>query len=555
MTQRDHTVIASILVLVAFFAIKIGSLEIQPWDEGLYAVRGEGITLFDNWWDQTGFSLGGLYSSTPPPVAPWGVAIGTSVLGHTPLGVRAFTLVCSALALWFLYGILKRMVDQRSAFIGVGILGTSLHWVVYSRQAMTEVPLMMFILGCLLAVSRLMDPKLKEQRDTWITIALFGVCFGGALMTKLVVSFIPLLFVVPAVFDKQTRSTVLIALAIGLAIAAPWYGTMISTYGNDWLLSMSLPHLSEAVEGNTSSLGFLYYVNQLIVAQPLLIAAFLFVPVALLKRDLLPSRNEMLAAISLLWFVAGMLVFSFAQTKNPHYVVILLPAAVLSAVWAFDKIVMSATPRMAVMMYSLVGVSALWSLLRPLRATLRLGAFDPIVLLVLATMGVLVIAPILLKRTTLDLLRERGYRIVAGIAIGAAAVSMALVIFVGRPEDIQGGRAVAKKLLDEESSAKTFIYLYHRSNAGDAMNPQLAWYTNGWMAGWLEDRSYSPIHMPPGVVDTRTLSMVASASEKWLVYYHPRQSSDQLEAATNVLAVGYTPELTTPHYTLYRRSF
>ena len=555
MTQRDHTVIATILVLVAFFAIKIDAFEIQPWDEGLYAVRGEGVRLFDEWWDQTDIALGGLYSSTPPPMTSWGVAIGTSVLGSSSLGVRAFTLVCSAGALWFLYGTLRRMVDQRSAFFGVGILGTALHWVVYSRQAMTEVPLMMFILGCLFALSRLYDSSKQDRTNTWITVAVFAVCFGGALMTKLVVSFIPLLFVVPAVLSKDKRSMGLVAVVLGIVLAAPWYITMISTYGNDWLLSMSLPHISEVVEGNSQSLGILYYVNQLIIAQPMLIVAMVFVPMALLKRDLLPSRTDVLPAVVMLWFVAGMLVFSIAQTKNPHYVVILLPATVMVAVWAFDAVVMRAPVRYAGILYALIGVGTLWSLLRPLRATLNLGMFDPIVLLVLAAMALMAFAPFLLKRSTLEIIRERGYRPIVGVAIAGAAVSMALVVFSGRAEDIRGGRDVAEVLLDERSSAKSFIYLYHRTNAGDAMNPQLAWYTNGWMAGWREDHSYTPIHMPPGVVDTKTLAMVASASEKWVVYYHPGQTREQLEAATNVLAVGYTPHLEAPHYTLYRRSF
>lgn len=559
MTQRDHTVLASILILIAFFAIRVDTVEIQPWDEGLYAVRGEGITLFDSWADQTQFSLGGLYSSSSPPMASWGVAIGTRLIGYGPLGVRLFTLICSALGMWFLYRILLQIVDPRSALIGVGVLGTSLHWVVYSRQAMTEVPLMMFILGCFLATAHLyagLQKKTEEQPGlNWKVLLLFAVCFGGALMTKLVVSFVPFLFVLPLLFDARMRKSVGGAVLVGLLLAAPWYVMMYATHGNDWFLSMSLPHLTEAVEGNAGSHGLLYYVNQLIVSQPLIIVAFMFVPLALVLRSLLPSRSEMIPAIALVWFVSGMVVFSLAQTKNPHYVVMLVPAAVIVAVYAYDRVLSLASNRIIVWMYALVVVATLWSLISPLRTSLKLGIFDAPMLIVASVIAVLAIAPMLIGKESLQTLAERGYRAVGYLALGAGLAIMIYTVMAGRPEEIRGGRAVALHLQEHSRSTSEFIYLYHKTNAGDAMNPQLAWYTNGWMSGWREGLDYMPMHMPPTGLDITTLAVAAAAQQPWLVYYHPGRSKDDLDAASEILRVAFKVQLETPHYTLFKRTW
>ena len=549
MTQRDHTVVATILVIIGLYIIGLSALEIQPWDEGLYAVRGEGIVLFGNAWDQTPHALGGLYSSTPPPVASWGVAGGVALLGRTPLGVRLFSLLCSGLALYFLFQIVKRFTTYQAAIVSVVILGMSLHWLVYSRQAMTEVPLMMFTLLALWS-------SLKNPRDGWV---LFAVGLGGALMTKMTVGLVPILFLLPWFYSSKDKSRqwAITGLVGGLLIAFPWYAHMLSTYGNDFFLSMSIPHVTKAIEGNTASLGPLYYVNQIIVAHPTLIVAFLFVVAAIWKRvQVLGNRNELLNSgmISvLLWWSLGMLVFSFAATKNPHYVVMLLPPAVIVSVVGFQRMIEKLPHRSVAVMYAVLFASSMWSAFPALRDTAKEPTANLALTATLIVVFGLQFVVVLLPTRLTENLVIKGYKPIIVLCLLVGGVQAVSVTLNGRQEDVQGGREIASRLLENTTFNKHFTYLYHQHNAGDAMNPQLAWYTAGWMQGWNPEFTYEPMHMPEGTADITVAATAGLSNSPWIVYYHPGVTDEVVTTVMASLAVSYVVDTQAGDYVLFSR--
>ena len=545
MTQRDHTVIATILAIIGLYFIGLTSLEIQPWDEGLYAVRGEGIVLYGNAWDQTPHALGGLYSSTAPPMTSWGVAAGVSLFGRTALGVRFFTLICSAIALFLLFHVMKKLSSYQAALASVVILGTSIHWLVYSRQAMTEVPLMMFTLLALWST-------LQDFRKTWW---IFSLALGGALMTKMAVSFTPLLFLVPLIKPTRhaphaTRHALLAALT-GFALAAPWYVTMITTYGDQFWMAMAVPHISTAVEGNTGSLGPLYYVNQLLIAHPALILSFLFVVLAVIKRDLLPSWLSVRAMV-MLWFVLGMIVFSVAATKNPHYMVMLLPPAVIVSVMGLVMVVEKLPRRYTAILFAFLIAASVWSVYPGIRSALRAPSQHGIQMALLGLLALMPIIAALLPSRVIDNVVVRGFK---PFIIGVLAVSLVNAVripLMGRAEDIKGGRDVAMKLLEEADYWKRFVYLYHQQNAGDAMNPQLVWYTAGWMNGRDSSFTYTPLHMPEDREDIDVVATAAVSGRPWIVYYHPGKRVETVQSVTAGLAPMYDVELSGEHYSLFR---
>ena len=153
------------------------------------------------------------------------------------------------------------------------------------------------------------------------------------------------------------------------------------------------------------------------------------------------------------------------------------------------------------------------------------------------------------------MLVERGYRSVVAIAIATGILSAGITIFMGRPDTIRGGKSVAKYLLSEDNNARSFVYLFHQRNSGDAMNPQLAWYTQGWMAGWSSEHTYAPYNMPADSVDVTALVKVVSSNEPFVVYYHPGRSTEEVLDVTERIAMSYRVDLQTDHYTLYRRSW
>ena len=548
MTSRQHTVLAVLLAIVGFYLIRMSVVEIQPWDEGLYAVRGESIALYGEWWDQTPHALGGLYSSTPPPMASWGVAIGTAIFGRTSLGVRIFTILCAGVALFLFYRIASRFASHQGALVGMIALGTSLHWLVYARQAMTEVPLMMFTLLGLYAALQLGERATSSD----LRAVLLGIlAIAGALMTKMTVGLLPALFFLPLLRDREQWWKPLAIIMAGVALAAPWYLHMFSTYGDDIWLSMSIPHLWTSIEGNTGSLGPLYYVNQLLLAHPLVIVALWYVMVAVLQRSILPEREKSGAMLSVLWFVLTMLVFSLAPTKNPHYVVMLLPAALLTAVYAYERLMTDASSRTFGVGLALMASGMMWVMIPSVRTALRSLSFDAFTMVIAAALILIPVIVFLLPARMLERVKGLGYRAMLIAVVIAGGLQAIGVVFNGRPEDIRGGRQVAVTLLEQAKYYKEFTYLYHRQNAGDAMNPQLAWYTAGWMNGWQEDYTYLPVHMPPETYDLDAVAEIATNPLPWVVYYHPGVDEDVRTSVIAGLAVTYDVYLELEHYTLF----
>lgn len=548
MTQRDHTILALIAVLVGLYLLRLSSVEIQPWDEGLYAVRGESIILFDEWWDQTPHALGGLYSSTPPPLPSWSVAAGVSLLGHTAAGVRLLTILMSGIALWLFYGIARSMVSQQGTLVAVLMLGTSLPWVMYSRQAMSEVPLMMFTLLGLWA-------SIRDDHYRWFGV----VAIAGALLTKLTVGLLPALFFLPQLRDRERRWTTLAIIAGGLVVALPWYATMLSRYGDDFWLAMSIPHLTTAIEGNAGSWGPLYYLNQLVISHPLLIAAVVYVIAAVIHRASLPHGDRRAAVLSVFWFVAIMLVLSAAATKNPHYVVMLLPPAVLTACYGYERLSFTDHGgRWMILLYGSVLLALLWNIdvvrtsmksaTHGLQGVGLLGAVG--IAVIIGVTGITLLASARWRRSVVI----HGYKaiVVLGLMVGGGqAISD---VMQGPERMIQGGRSTAQVLLDQSAGSGSFTYLYHQHTAGDAMNPQLAWYLGGWMNGWLPSYRYTPAALPADTVDFNVLVYALALPHQWIVYYHPGIPTDvQKRDVEDVLAVLFRVEQHSGHYTLFRR--
>ena len=551
MTQRAHTVVASIMVLTGMLFLRIGNAEIQPWDEGLYAMRALAVVEHDAWMDQTPYAVGGLYSSTAPPLTSWAIAASMHALGPSPTSLRLYGILCSALAMAMLYLVMRRIVTFEHALLAVVVLASALPWWWYARQAMTEVPLMAFTLTALWSAIKL------HEGSKWGAV-VFAAAFGSALLTKMAVSLLPVFFVIPVVLHhRRSVGMVMLCLASivgGIAIAAPWYMHMATTYGEDFALALTVPHVLHVVEGNAGRVGPLYYVNQLPVAHALTVVAMVYVAAAVVYRRLLPEPRQFAALLSVGWYVLVMLLFGLSATKNPHYVVMLLPPAVITAVYGLERLLMHATRRTMVAVYGIVLATSIWSLIPELRSSVRYVFSDVWVAIGLGLMAAMIVVPWFIPRRGVDRAAVSLFKPVVYGVCAAMVVRLLWISLQGHPAEIRGGREVARVM--REGSARAFDYLYHRHNGGDAFNPQLDWYLHGWMSGWSITKSYTPMALPVEVDATlddvqRTASQ---ASGTYVVYYH-RGNETYVQAVTEALSSSHRRVQLdgAPHYALYRR--
>jgi hypothetical protein len=71
----------------------------------------------------------------------------------------------------------------------------------------------------------------------------------------------------------------------------------------------------------------------------------------------------------------------------------------------------------------------------------------------------------------------------------------------------------------KEFGSTSFVYLYHEYTPADSLNPQLAWYTEGWTAGWLSGRSAINIPMPPHSPDIKKIEYLNRFPKQLVLYY------------------------------------
>lgn len=551
LSNRQHTVIACILVLTCLYALRLSSIEVQPWDEGLYAIRAQSIVVFGSWMDQSDHALGGLYSATAPPFVPWMMAASMQMFGPSPAAIRIGGVLCSGFALLAFYAVAMRMMSFRSSILAMCALAGSMHWTIYARQGMTEVPLMMFVLTSFWA-----SLKITESHSWKLAIPFVlasGLAFGGALLTKMTVSVVPLFVMVVLVIRRPSSMPLFAGAAVlGLACAAPWYGSMIARHGEQFWYALTIPHLTTEVEANGRALGALYYVNQLVVAHPIILAALAYVVISAFRRSLLSPRTQAAAIIGLAWFVLGMLIFSAAPTKNPHYVVMLLPPAVLISLYALERWFETGSRRTVAVLYGCIASATAWSLLPGTRTALRAMTFDAATIGVVLLLVAMVVIPFVLSPRRVAALSVRGFR---PVIYGTCAVmifrTVSLIAIHPQPV-VEGGKEVALELLDAQVHA--FGYLYHQHNAGDAFDPQLAWYTTGWMAGWIPGKTYTPFAMPAHATDGSMMAVAAASGLPYIVYQHTSADSTMVQDVRAHMAASYdVVALRAPHYTLFKR--
>jgi 4-amino-4-deoxy-L-arabinose transferase-like glycosyltransferase len=330
-TQKERLSIGILTAVALMRFLNLGFLDLQAWDEALYAVRAEGILRFGGWFDQTPFAIGGLYSSLHPPLYIWLTTISFAFLGVTEFAARFFSAVLGGLTLIVIYRMGKRLGDAHVGFIAALLFGLNPFVTFFSRQGQFDAALVFFLS---LAVLLLLDPS----ADRSFRNALFaGLCVGAALMTKLYVGLgIPLLYFLWIVSDrsqpkKKLWNTLWFMLIAAFVVAVPWHAYITIMHGSGdpffFLKASALFDRSVyGIEGNVKPLEVLYFINQLFVLFPFGVAWFghgLYRALRERRRDW-----ELLA----MWFLLFFLVFSVMRTKLAVYMLpMLVPASLIAA--------------------------------------------------------------------------------------------------------------------------------------------------------------------------------------------------------------------------------
>jgi 4-amino-4-deoxy-L-arabinose transferase-like glycosyltransferase len=484
----ERIFVTSLLFVGLLRFINLGFLDLQAWDEALYAVRAQGILLYGGFFDQTPFSIGGLYSALHPPLHVWFTTASFYVLGVSEFAARFTSAVFGILTLFVLFQIGKELEHQFVGLVAALLFGLNPYVTFLARQGQFDTTLVFFLALAFMWY-------LRMEKDHQMNQAAYaGLAVGAALMTKLFVGFgIPLTYflwrITQPVDQKSPIKFFLLSLAAMAIVFIPWhaYITIVRGFGNPLFLldaSAVLERTLYGVEGNVKSLEWFYFVNQLLVLFPLGILWF-----AVGCYEIIRDRDRRWLLL-VIWFLVFFLVFSLMRTKLSVYVLpMLVPASLIGArTIARLKENHSSELHLALLL-GLTALAFLWSASQAWRSqtkALALGVFHaqlPSGAEFLSLSPFLLIGVLIIILTVL-LYRNNLIRYIRPVLPFIVIVPSFLISFynlVGHDRyQYKDGAAELAAFIQEKHPLGIVIVGFDR-------NPQLTYYLEGADIGWRDD--------------------------------------------------------------------
>jgi hypothetical protein len=298
-----------------------------------------------------------------PPLAPWLMALGLTVLGtEHEVALRFASVVVGTIAVLLTFLLTRELfkhanyyTESKKPGIGrpydavAGLVASLLHALspLHIRLISGTVPTdhVDAIASFFVELAFLLF-LVAARRESWHVSALGGIVLGAGYLTKSLPSLIPLAAALPVFYKdlgrwRVTAALLLVALAAFAATALPWqvYSTLRWPAEAYWESFYTFRHLFEAVEGHGHPWTFYFEV------MPLHLGGFPIVAYTLVLTALMPAllvtirrRNAAIGAV-LLWMVIPYIIFSLTATKMYSYVAPALPAIYLLVGWVIGTLI------------------------------------------------------------------------------------------------------------------------------------------------------------------------------------------------------------------------
>ena len=333
--------LAPLLVLAGLtFLVGLGAPAITDSDEAFYAESAREMVESGDW-------LTPHYNYQPrfqkPVLYYWLTAATFAVTGATETSARLWAALSGVVLVFVTAGIARRWYDDDTALLAGAIVATSFGYVALGRMALPDLPLALSvtvtIAACLIAIG---DRVPRPRR--WLVGAAVAAALGFVTKGPLALV-LPAVVVLPVVVIERRASRVRLAdivaaLAVFVALAAPWYVAMWWRHGNAYLQSFFVGDNLErfATDRFNEPRSWWYY-------GPVIAGGVVpWAPYALLglfpALRLLTGRGGFgsLETRLVIWMVLPLAVFTVSVGKQPRYVLPLLPPiAILIAHGIIDR--------------------------------------------------------------------------------------------------------------------------------------------------------------------------------------------------------------------------
>jgi 4-amino-4-deoxy-L-arabinose transferase-like glycosyltransferase len=258
-----------------------------------------------------------------PPGAIWPVALAHALL-HDERAVRWPLAIACGLELGLLFLLGTALASPLVGAAAAGTLLTADLFLGYARYFESEPFLCVWVLGAFLCY--------ETARRRPRAIYGYGVCLGGAILTKQLVGALPLLALAADALAVDRRRPAHVGRALGVAavVALPWHAYAVVTHGAPFLDAFFVRSIvKRSAGGMLRTTRATFYLRELWRSdRPLLIAAtlgaLLYLPEALERRGR--------ALLLLSWTIGVVLIYSVARSRYDYYLLLVYPA--LTLLWA-----------------------------------------------------------------------------------------------------------------------------------------------------------------------------------------------------------------------------
>ena len=318
-----------LLLVIAFsviFFVSLGSGPLWAADEKTYSQMAFHMVKNGDYMMPWSFGEPAIWAGKPP-LLMWLMSLSYQAFGVNNFATRMWSPVFGALSLVFVFYLGKKLYNSYVGFLSLVVLGTFTTFFSFATHAMTDGPLIFFILASVyfLLLS-------EETKNTKWYAALSGLFFGLALMTKQVEALmIPLIMIIYFAITKKslrfffTRRFTLF-LGVALLVFAPYVIYMNFTFRDFWdcfFVYSSFTRVVSPVEGHVGS--YLFYFNYLATSEnPLWVILLPFAAGFCAFNSVIKRHKEDI--LILIWMLTVLVVFTFAQTKIYWYILPALPA-------------------------------------------------------------------------------------------------------------------------------------------------------------------------------------------------------------------------------------
>ncbi len=266
-----------------------------------------------------------------PPMYWWAAALAVKLFGWSEIGLRAPSILATAMASAILYAWLASSLSRRAAMWSVPVLLSTQYVADASRQPRMDALLMMFLTAAMVCLERAMSRT--PRRSALLAIA--AVAMGGAVLTKG-----PLGVILPGLtlgiflaverrLSELLRFDVIATFVAAFAIGAIWYLAALRI-GGDAFLKFQIVHglLRRFLGAAAGTVGecqnpFYYFI-------PRLVSGFLpwslFYPALAVALWTDRGKTPPSITFALCWVIAILGFFTISAGKCAVYILPMFPA-------------------------------------------------------------------------------------------------------------------------------------------------------------------------------------------------------------------------------------